>query len=259
MSRNQRMPSPWVILPKPNTQASIRLFCFPFAGGTARAYAHWPERLPEFVEVCAVQLPGRDSRMRERSYTRMKNLAEDAGQALSPFMDRPFVFFGHSLGALIAFELTRFLRREGASVPLKLLLSGRDAPQIVRAEKRTYVLPEAELKEELRRLNGTPKGVLDNAELLRLMLPFIRADFEVNETYAYVEEPPLDRPFTVLGGLGDAETTRESLEAWGLHTNATFRIHMLPGDHFFIQTDEARTLEIISRELYEANAALFGA
>lgn len=249
MIREQRTSSPWVVLPRPNPNASVRLFCFPYAGGTPHTFRRWPEGLPSFVEVCAVQLPGRGNRLREPSYTSLKAMVSDATTALSPFMDRPFAFFGHSMGALVGFELARVLRDGGARQPEMLFFSGSRAPQLERTDRKTYDLPDPELIEELRRLNGTPAEVLDHPELLQIVLPLVRADFAVTQTYEYVEGAPLDRPLLVFGGLGDVEVGRETLEAWGSQTTGPFKITMLPGDHFFLHSEQATMLTRITREL----------
>jgi medium-chain acyl-[acyl-carrier-protein] hydrolase len=175
---------------------------------------------------------------------------EEVAAGLLPFMDKPFAFFGHSMGAMIAFELARRLRRTGGSLPVHLFLSGSGSPHHPTLERHIYDLPEPELLEELRRLNGTPKGALDNPELMQLLLPVIRADFAVCQTYVAAEEPPLECPLTVFGGLQDTDVTRESLTAWRQQTTGSFSLWMLQGDHFFLHASQAKLHEI----LYEALA-----
>lgn len=198
-----------------------------------------------------MQLPGRGNRLREPVISRLQPLAEESARALRPLFDKPFAFFGHSMGALLAFEIARLLRADSGPRPAHLFLSGRQAPQIPPTTAPTYNLPEPEFLEELRRLEGTPPEVLDQPELMQLMLPLLRADFEVVETYEYREEPPLDIPFTVFGGVGDKEVSREELEGWCKQTSASCRLRLFPGDHFYINTARELLLEKITRELYE--------
>lgn len=236
---------------KPRREATLRLFCFPYAGGSALVYRNWAERLPVQVEVCPVQLPGRGHRLREPAISQMLPLADAVMREIRPLMDKPFAFFGHSMGATLAFEIARLLRKSEAAQPSHLFVSGRSAPQVIDTDPPTYNLPEPELLEELRRLNGTPPEVLDEPELLTLMLPLIRADFEAIQTYPYVEEPPLGCPISVYGGLQDDDVSRESLEAWCEQTTASCTLRMFPGDHFFINTTREWLLQTLTRELSE--------
>jgi medium-chain acyl-[acyl-carrier-protein] hydrolase len=201
------------------------------------------------VEVCAVQLPGRGNRLREPPFTDLDTLVRTLAEALLPYLDQPFAFFGHSMGALIGFELAHRLRERESPAPVQLFVSGHRAPQLDRDRLAAYDLPEPEFLEELRRINGTPQEVLEHPELIQLMLPLLRADFKVVQTYLYAPRPPLDAPITAFGGLGDEDVSREQLAGWREQTRAEFSLHMLPGDHFFIQTSEALLLEVLSSRL----------
>jgi medium-chain acyl-[acyl-carrier-protein] hydrolase len=229
------------------------MFCFPYAGGGASTYRRWSEALPATVEVCPVQLPGRESRLRDQPFTRSEPLIQGIADALEPHLGMPFVFFGHSMGGMISFELTRELRRRGKPQPLHIFVSGRRAPDVPPREKPIHDLPEPEFIEELRELNGTPEEVLQHAELMKLLTPILRADFSVNETYEFVEEEPLQQGISAFGGLGDEEVTREDIERWQRHSKGRFRIRMLPGDHFFLNSDSGRSLvtEAVARDLSE--------
>jgi medium-chain acyl-[acyl-carrier-protein] hydrolase len=209
----------------------------------------WADVFPAAIEVCAAQLPGRENRLGEPHFTRLQTLVEAVADALAPMLDTPFAFFGHSMGAMIGFELTRSLRRQHRLEPVHLFISGRRAPQIPHTERPTYNLPEAELLDELRRLSGTPTAVLENPELLQLVLPLLRTDFEVCQTYTYVPEAALGCPITVFGGLQDAEVPRESLAAWREQTSASFTLRMFPGDHFFLHTMQHDITRTISGQL----------
>lgn len=247
MSNNHAGKS-WFARPRVNDAASVRLFCFPYAGGGATLFRTWPGDLPPFVEVFAAQLPGRGPRLSEPSFTRLTTMVEALAEAITPHLDRPFAFFGHSMGAMISFELARLLRSERRPQPAHLFVSGRRAPQWPEDSRRTYDLPEPEFVEELRRLSGTPREVLEHPELMQLMIPLLRADFAVCQTYEYVPGPPLGCPLTVFGGLED-ETTREQLEPWREQTTSAFELRMLPGNHFFINEAQRQVLHIIGQQL----------
>lgn len=239
----------WFPRPKPNRRARLRLFCFPYAGGNSFAFRRWQAELPDFVEVLPAQLPGRVNRLDENAFTDLLQLVECLSAAIFNYLDKPFAFFGHSMGAMISFELARKLRREQASQPLQLFVSGRVAPQLPRRTPPVHDLPEPEFVEELRRLNGTPREVLEHPELMPLLIPLLRADFSVVGTYRYYPESPLACPITAFGGLHDPEVSREDLEAWREQTVSAFSPRMLPGDHFFLQSAEPLILRVIGQHL----------
>ncbi|HKU73641.1 MAG TPA: alpha/beta fold hydrolase [Pyrinomonadaceae bacterium] len=241
--------SNWLTCPKPNPRASMRLFCFPYAGGRAAVFRTWPDELPAEIEFYAIELPSRGRRIREAPITRIEPMVRGIADAIGPLLDKPFCFFGHSMGALTGFELARLLRREGRPQPSHLFVSGATAPQIEDAHPVNYDLPEPEFVDVLRRLNGTPSEVLENEELLQLMLPTLRADFELLQVYKYEDEPPFSFPITAFGGLQDAEVSRQDLEGWRVHTAATFILRNFPGDHFFLHSDRTRLLWAMSQEL----------
>jgi len=241
--------TPWLVTPRENPSARVRLFCFPYAGGSVLTFYRWPASLPAGVEVCAVQLPGRGNRLREKPFGSLLPLVRAITPALLRYLDKPFAFFGHSMGAMISFELARHLRRDFGLLPAHLFMSGRRAPQIERPERGTYDLPESEFLDSLRDLNGTPREVLEHRELMQLMSPLLRADFAICQTYSYLHEPPLECPLTAFGGLSDREVGREQMEAWREQTSASFILRMLPGDHFFLDSAQATLLSLLSHEL----------
>ena len=238
-----------VIYPKPNPQSRMRLFCFPYAGGTAAVFRNWPRYLPSEIEVCAIQYAGRGSRLAEPLSEDVVDVMNGVYSDLQPFLKKPFAFFGHSMGALVSYEFARRLKRENQPEPFELFVSGCIAPHENIMYEPTYDLPEPEFIAELRYLQGTPPEVLDNAELMQLMMPIIRADFKASQTYTYTPGPSLECSLRAFGGLKDERVPREKVEAWGQHTTGSFRAQMLPGDHFFLNSSQSLLTRIIAQEL----------
>lgn len=230
----------WTVVPRRNPDPRLRLFCFPYAGGGAATYRTWGDVLPMDIEVHAVQLPGREWRLKDEPYRSVFPLVEELATVLKDDFDAPFAFLGHSLGALISFELARELRRRGNALPERLFLSAHRAPHLPKEQPSIHADRDEEFYEGLRKLEGTPEELLANEELMQLLLPALRADFAMAETYECPPEPPLDCPMSVFGGLGDEMTDRPKLEAWAEHTTGEFKLRMLPGGHFFV--DESRDL-----------------
>ncbi|MBW4678528.1 MAG: thioesterase II family protein [Microcoleus vaginatus WJT46-NPBG5] len=241
----------WVMCPKPNPQARLRLFCFPYAGAGSQIFRTWAQSLPASLEVCPIELPGRGTRIMEAPYSQLDPLVETLASVLLPHLDKPFAFFGHSMGALLSFELVRRLRKKSSLLPLHLFVSGRQAPQIPDSNPPIHALPEPAFLEELRRYNGTPQAVLENAELMHLLLPILRADFAAIETYVYASEPPLECPITAFGGFQDPEASCDELAAWCEQTSAAFSLQMFPGDHFFLHSAQSQLLQFLSQELHK--------
>jgi medium-chain acyl-[acyl-carrier-protein] hydrolase len=174
-------------------------------------------------------------------------LVEALARVLDPLLDKPFAFFGHSLGALIAFELARQIRRQHGVHPVRLFASAGRAPQIPHRTPPIHNLADKEFLAELRRLNGTPRELLDHEELMEVMLPILRADFALYETYLYSNEPPMNCPISAFGGVQDRRVSASDLEAWRSQTSASFSLRMFPGDHFFLK--EPLLLRALSQEL----------
>ncbi len=239
----------WISYHKPRPRARLRLLCFPYAGGGAMAYRGWAAQVPEEIDVLPVQLPGRERRLREPPFTRVKPLVEAAARGLLPLLDRPFAVFGHSMGALVGYEVIHWLQRERGLEPVRLLASARRAPQLPPDPDDDYKLPDPELIERLREINGTPAEVLDHPELMELMLPLLRADFELNDTYEPTARPALACPVTAFGGLEDDEISRGELEAWRGVTNGPFRLRMFPGDHFYLNQHQNRLIQAVAEDL----------
>lgn len=237
--------------PKPNPGARLQLFCVPFAGRGASVFREWPDALGDMVELSAIQLPGRESRLREPPFTRMHGAVQELLGTLRLELDRPFALFGHSMGAVICFELARALRAENKT-PAHLIVSGRRAPQYPDRRPPLTSLPDNEFVAEIcRRYNGIPREVFDHPELLELLLPTLRADVELLETYEYKEAPPFAFPITALGGDSDSETSKEEIAAWRDQTSAGFSMKIFSGDHFFLQSAAADVLETIQTALHQ--------
>ncbi|MFN8596429.1 MAG: thioesterase domain-containing protein [Anaerolineae bacterium] len=239
----------WLAVGTLNPHARLRLFCFPYSGAGTTIFRAWSRSFPPEIEVCPVRLPGRENRIDEPPFRQMTALVQATAAALWSYLDRPFAFFGHSMGALLSFELARLLRRQYRVEPAQLFVSGHSAPHLRDTDSPCYALPEEEFVAKLRELHGTPDEVLDNAELRQLILPTLRADFEVCETYAYEEATPLDCPITALGGAQDMFVTRTALEAWAAHTHTRFNAQLLPGDHFFLHAAHTPLIRTIVQEL----------
>jgi surfactin synthase thioesterase subunit len=215
-------------------------------------FHRWAGELPAWIEVRAVQLPGRANRLLEAPFVRLRPLVETLARELASDLRGSYALFGHSMGALISFELARELRRQNGHGPSRLFVSGYRAPHLPDREPPIHHLPGAEFVEELRLLAGTPGEVLENPELRQLLLPALRADFAMCETYEYVPEGPFECPIVAFGGQDDRKVSGEELSGWREHTHSAFRLRMLPGGHFFLHSARAALLEDVAQELTRA-------
>jgi medium-chain acyl-[acyl-carrier-protein] hydrolase len=246
----------WVFRPRPVPAPRLRLFCLPYAGGGASIYRLWPNHLPGDVEVCALQLPGRERRHAEPAITDAAVAVELIAEALGSFLGVPFALFGHSMGASLAYETARRLQSRYGRPPLGLFASARRAPHLPPHKAPIHHLPDYRFIEEIRQLNGTPSAVLENAELMELMLPLLRADFRLVETYRELPGPSLTCPILAFGGTADTEASLAQLEAWKDASTGPFRLQMFPGDHFFLSQVREELVMIIARELEHWGAGL---
>ena len=249
----------WEVL-KPNRSATIRLFCFPYGGGSGLIFRPWQAQLPSFVELYCLQLPGRSKRIKEPPLTRSREVVTEAAKALLPLTDRRFAFFGHSLGAVISFEVARWLLSNEQRLPEMLFVSGRRAPQIADDGEPTQEMNDEEFVARLSELQGTPPELLADKEFLQFILPTLRADFKMIETYEYVEGGPLPCFITAFGGTEDEESHEGRLEAWSRQTSRGFSQYMIEGNHFFLHNRERELLRLLRRELSKlAPSAAIGA
>ena len=234
----------------PQPDVRLRIFCLPYAGGGASIYRPWVRQLPREVQVCPIQLPGREERLSETLFTRVPPLVSALAEALTPHMDHPYVLFGHSLGALLAFELARELRRRELPAPRHLYVSAARAPHLPPREQAVHALPEPEFLAELcRRYGSMPAAVLQSAELMAMLLPILRADMALLETYQHQSEPPLPCPIGALTGLEDPHVRREEVAAWREHTSGGFTLQLLPGGHLYLKDDPTAVPRALARGL----------
>jgi medium-chain acyl-[acyl-carrier-protein] hydrolase len=210
-----------------------------------------PPELDQDVELWAVNLPGRESSLTARRFTDLRELVDALCSSFVPCLDAPYAFFGHSMGALIAFELARRLRIDAVIGPEHLVLSGFRAPHLPDRHPPVHHLDDEELLVRLKSLGGTPPEVLREPELMELMLPLLRADLSICETYSYIDDDPLPCSLTVFGGADDREVERDELAAWERHVDGRFALNVFPGGHFFLQSVQGLVLRILARDLHD--------
>ena len=243
--------SQWFEAVVPAEKRALQLFCFPYAGGSAQVFRSWQRHFSSQVTLWLAHLPGRGKRIAEPSFNSLQELVPVLADAIIPILRENYGFWGHSMGALISFELARELRRRNHALPRGLLVSGHRAPQLPASDPPIFNLPEEDLISRLKRLNGTPGELLEDPEILKLFLPTLRADFQVTETYAYQAEDPLACAIYAYGGLQDKDVPVESLRAWQHQTSRKFTARMFPGDHFFIHSSTANLINALNRDVQE--------
>ena len=238
----------WVRLRPRSTRPRVRLFCLPYAGSGSAVFHTWPEHAAPDLEICPIQLPGREASLGHPAFRRLSDLVDALIPALAPFLNAPFAFFGHSMGALIAFESIRGLRRRGMPGPLKFFASGHRAPHLPNRQPQIHDIPREKFVREIEKLDGTPDTIL-NSTHLDAFLSVLRADFALCETYTYTVEPRLECPITALGGLYDYRLAWDELDAWRAQTTRRFNLRMFPGNHFYLHGARADLLDLIETEL----------
>lgn len=237
----------WLTVSDPRPDAELRLFCLPFAGAGANTFREWPSVFGPRVEIAAVRLPGREQRIRERPVIDPVEVASTIAAAA----DRPYAIFGHSMGARLAFEVVRELRRTGRPLPLRLYPSGINPPHLptmgpfAGLSKRS----DEELLTGVAEGGGVPDAVLAVPELLSLFLPVLRADLTWVDDYVYTEGPPLPVPVVAFAGDTDPVAPPSRMDGWHDHTEAGFTLHTLPGGHFFFLDHLPRVAELIEKDL----------
>lgn len=240
----------WISFPKKQPNAKLRLFCFSYAGSGASVYRRWPNTILSEVEICAVKLPGHEGRFIEEPYRRVTKLVEDLASDIFPLFNKPFLFFGHSLGAHISFYLARYLRKNYKLCPLHMFVSGARAPHLPeRPGSLHYKMEKDIFIKKLIELGGMAEEILQNKELIDLLLPILRADVEILNTTEYYEEEPLDCSISSFGGLHDPRVSREDTEAWNKHTHGDFCLTMISGKHLFINTHREQVIDLVNRDV----------
>jgi surfactin synthase thioesterase subunit len=238
----------WIVR-RPQSRAAVRLFCFPYAGGGASVYSGWQEALGPLVEVCSIQAPGRGSRASEPAIRDLSTWISNLAPALVELSGLPFAFFGHSLGALAAFEMTRYLVYRALPLPRLLVVSGAAAPSERDGKGQKHLLPDAEFLRYLEKMGGTPPAIMGDPDLMAYLLPMIRADLEMFDTYAYRTSLRLPVPIVAFAGATDSDVEPESMRRWSNETRSDFGIHVFEGGHFFLHSQSATVIRRVAEEL----------
>ncbi|SDK23180.1 Surfactin synthase thioesterase subunit [Actinopolyspora mzabensis] len=241
----------WIERRDANPRARLRLFCYPHAGGAASAFQAWQRAMPETVEVCPVQPPGRWTRHHEPPFRRVEPAAASFVEAIESFTDLPFVFFGHSLGALVMFEATRLVEARGKRTPKACVVAARGAPHIdVGRPAREVVADDERLVNWVSERYGKLSG-FDDPEIRELFMPVLRADLEAYAHYELSSASPLATALYAFGGDTDRAVRAEELEGWREHTAGSFESAVLPGDHFFVHDQHSGFLPKLAALLEE--------
>jgi len=240
--------SPWLVRFDQRDEPRVRLVCLPYAGGGAAVYRPWCAAVPRGAQICAVRPPGRETRYRERPFHRLGPLIDALAAELEPYLDVPIAIFGHSLGAITGFELARRLEATGHP-PRHLMVSAHGAPHLRPTAPPVHLAPDDVILGRLRRYGGTPEGFYENEELVAALLPNVRADLAVSETYRYTDRSPLHCPVTAFGGTEDHVVGAGAVQEWERETVGPFRAHLFPGGHFYWLADRAPLLREVAADL----------
>lgn len=238
--------SRWIAYARPHLQCPLRLFCFHFAGGAASLYRPWVSRLFPSIDVLPVQLPGRETRFGEPPLRFAEEVASALLSELQPLLvEKPVALFGHSMGALLAFEVARRL----PTPPVVLFLSGCPGPTAGRHRPSVHDKDDRAILDRLRAIGGVPADILADTRTMNVFLPTLRADFSIVENYAPPTEARLASPIVCFAGAEDPEASTDEVRSWSRHTDAEFLVHTVPGDHFFIRSASDLVLAVVEREL----------
>lgn len=237
----------WYLENKKKPKAKIRLFCFHHSGGGASAYFPWNTYFSSDIEMICIQLPGREDRYDEPLVNDLSYILHALSTGFRPYQNKPFIFFGHSLGAFLAFESLKAIHKLYSLYPCHVILSSTKAPHLPLRTERLSKLNDLELKEALRAYNGIDETILENNDLLEIFLPIVRNDFSVYENYSYSESPPLPCDILALSGTQDPTVTQEEIMAWSSYTTGKFEHLAFPGGHFFIKLYQNEIIKIINQ------------
>ena len=237
--------SPWLPYRKENPEARLRLFCFPFAGSGASSFLSWNQHLPATVEVCGVQPPGREKRMGETAFSHMDDLVSATLAGLEGLFDKPFALFGHSMGANVVFAVAHALEARGLR-PRHVIPSGRPGPHCTHAPTALHTLPDDELVDRLSHLGGTPPDFLSNPALMSALMPCVRADLALTESYLASPETVLTCPLTAMGGDSDPLFPSDYLQSWSTATTGLFAVRPFPGGHFYYSAEGLPAVDAVA-------------
>jgi medium-chain acyl-[acyl-carrier-protein] hydrolase len=239
--------SAWLGNRKLRSNSALRLFCLPYAGDLGTGFYRWQSLLEPRIEVCPVILPGRGVRNDEPLIRRSKEMVEALSSSLHEYLDQPFAIFGHSLGALLAYEWACALARSNAPQPRMLFVSGRPAPHLPWRHKHVHSMDRQEFVRTLSEFEGTPQDILADPMVMALLAPIIQADFEISETYTPGERMRLSCPITALSGRSDRFASELEMAAWAEHTTGPFTLRVLEGSHFFIRSEETDVIDTVTK------------
>jgi surfactin synthase thioesterase subunit len=245
----------WFVISRPKPLARYRLFCFPYAGGSASAYMPWEDFLPAQIELVAIQLPGRANRLDENLLTSVVEMAEQLARAIPPLLDRPYLTYGHSMGSIVSFELLHLLKASGLPLPRRYFGAARQAPHIPRRIAPFYEYPLEDFKTELKRFGGTPDAVLDNTDLMEMLVPMLRTEFKA--AYAYRREPvaKLECDVSIFGGARDEIVLSQELPPWQEHFVRRMDLRLFEGAHFFMEENKDLVVSAICESIGLSGAA----
>ena len=247
----QKPDNPWVTVTHENPNAKMRLFLFHYAGGATSLYRDWYTDLPKDLELCAIQLPGREERLDETPYRDFFPMIQAAAKAITPFLDKPYIFFGHCMGGLTSFEVVRQLRRQNSPLPLHMFISAFIGPHIPRPERESIIfnIPEGMVDDFFVELGGTPQEVLDNLGLMTLARVVMDADLDLLRSYEYIDEAPLDIPISTFGAVQDKLVIVEEIEQWQKQTTREYDLTMYAGNHFYMQTHREHLMWTLRKKM----------
>jgi surfactin synthase thioesterase subunit len=228
-----------------NHNAKVRLFCFHYGGGSSTSFYPWISKIPSFIELMAVELAGRGRNMSQPLLTNVHDITALMIEEIKYYLDKPFIFFGHSVGSLICFDLTKAMREQNLQIPMHLILSGSMAPHTLHKRKHICHLDDIAFTEELKVYNGIPQEVQNEPSLMEMFLPIIRADMSIIENYNHSQDKPLDCNITTIAGKNDPTVAIEDVQAWKSHTMLSHNHYTLDGDHFFIKTELQEVINIV--------------
>ena len=245
--------NPWFVCHKTVLHTRLRLFCFHFAGGGASFCRDWGNYLPAGIELIAIQLPGREQRYGEPFHTRATSVVDTLLQIMieNDYLDAPCVFFGHSMGTIISYELIRLIKKQHLEQPLLYIPSGMKPPHLSNHETPIHALPDLEFCREFLKKEHSDRleSIFNDDEMRDFFLPMIKADTELVETYTFEDATPFDCPITAFTGVDDQDVPEAQLLEWARHTTGTFKYHCFPGDHFYIETAKDEMLSTLNREI----------